>query len=123
MGPLDSFSSRVAMAYRLGLICEGDADALDLLRKIRNDCAHTMALFSIEAEPHRGRFVEFTKLTCQKDYLIFCIGGAICPQTAEDWLIMVCISHIVYMEATLETLEQISDKFATKTKQAPEYEI
>jgi DNA-binding MltR family transcriptional regulator len=114
LGPLDSFSSRVAMAYRLGLICESDADALDLLRKIRNDCAHTKTPFSLETEPHLGRFLEFTKLTCQKDYLFLCIGGVICPQTTEDWVIMVCICHIVYMEATLEKLEQTPDKFKTR---------
>ena len=92
MGPLDSFSSRVAMAYRLGLICEGDADALDFLRKIRNDCAHTTARFSLEAEPQLKRFLEFTKLTCQKDYLFLCIGGVICPQTTEDWLMIKAVS-------------------------------
>ena len=111
MGPLASFSSRVTMAYRLGLICEGDADALNYLRKLRNDCAHTMTAFSLEAEPYLGRFIEFTKLTCQKDYLFLCIGGVICPQSTEDWLIMVCICHVVYMEATLEKLEQTPDKF------------
>jgi hypothetical protein len=120
IGPLDSFSSRVAMAYRLGLICGGDADALDLLRKIRNDCAHTMTTFSLEAEPHLGRFLEFTKLTCQKDYLFLCIGGVICPQTTEDWVIMVCICHIVYMEATLEKLEQTPNKFVVAGKRVQE---
>jgi hypothetical protein len=123
LGPLGSFSSRIAMAYRLGLICEGDSEALDLLRKIRNDCAHAMTPFSLEAEPHLGRFVEFTKLTCQKDYLFLCMGGLICPQTAEDWAIMTCICHVVYMEATLANLEQVPDKFATNTKRAAEYEI
>lgn len=123
LGPLNSFSSRIAMAYRLGLICEGDSDALDLLRKIRNDCAHAMTPFSLEAEPYLGRFVEFTKLTCQKDYLFLCMGGVICPQTAEDWAIMTCICHVVYMEATLANLKQVPDKFATNTRRAPEYEI
>src|ERR1035441_6649240 len=109
LGPLDSFSSRIAMAYRLGLICEGDFDALDLLRKIRNDCAHAMTPFSLEAEPHLGRFAEFTALTCQKDNLFLCMGGVICPQTTEDWAIMTCICHVVYMEKTLGNLEQIPD--------------
>ena len=123
LGPLDSFSSRIAMAYRLGLICEGDADALDSLRKLRNDCAHAMTPFSLEAEPHLGRFVEFTKLTCQKDYLFLCIGGLMCPQTTEELAMMTCICHVVYMEATLANLEQTPDKFVTNTRRAPEYEI
>jgi hypothetical protein len=123
LGPLDSFSSRVAMAYRLGLICEGDADALDVLRKIRNDCAHSITPFSLEAEPHCGRFVQFAALTCQKDYLFLCMGGVICPQTTEDWAIMTCICHVVYMEATLANLEQIPDKFASNIRREPEYQI
>jgi DNA-binding MltR family transcriptional regulator len=94
LGPLDPFSSRIAMAYRLGLICGSDADALDLLRKLRNDCAHTTRQFSLEAEPHLGQFVEFTKLTCQKDDLFLCIGGVICPQTTEDWAMIICICHV-----------------------------
>jgi hypothetical protein len=117
MRPLGSFASRVDIAYRLGLIRESDADALDLLRKIRNDCAHTTTPFSIEVEPHSARFIEFTARTCEKDYLYLAIGGVICPKTTEDWFIMVCLSHIVYMEATLEKLEQTPNRFAVTGNQ------
>jgi hypothetical protein len=116
MQPLGSFAARVDIAYRLGLIRESDADALDLLRKIRNDCAHTTKPFSIEAEPHRARFIEFTARTCEKDYLYLAFGGVICPKTTEDWFIMICLSHIAYMEATLEKLEQTPNKFVVAGK-------
>jgi hypothetical protein len=115
MAPLASFSSHITMAYRLGLICERDASALDFLRNLRNDCAHTTKAFSLEEQPNLGRFVEFTTRTCQKDNLFLCIGGVICPRTTEDWLVMVCICHIVYMEATLEKLEQIPDRYFVPT--------
>lgn len=40
MGPLGSFASRIEMAYRVGLISKVTADCLDILRDMRNDCAH-----------------------------------------------------------------------------------
>ena len=37
--PLSCFAARIALAFRIGLISKDDADAFDVLRKIRNDCA------------------------------------------------------------------------------------
>jgi len=39
--PLQSFSSKIEMAFRIGIIVEGMAKALHIFRKIRNDCAHS----------------------------------------------------------------------------------
>lgn len=43
-GPLGTFSSRILILFRLGLIDRATFDFLNLLRKIRNDCAHKFPL-------------------------------------------------------------------------------
>lgn len=45
--PLATFSGKIAMAYRLGLIPPVVADMLDRIRKIRNDYAHDVAIRSL----------------------------------------------------------------------------
>ncbi len=39
-GPLGTFSSRITAAFALGLIAETEQKQLDLVRRIRNECAH-----------------------------------------------------------------------------------
>lgn len=48
--PLSTFSSRIKMTYRLGLIDKTFRDILDQVRKIRNECAHSVSL-NIEKAP------------------------------------------------------------------------
>lgn len=47
-GPLATFSSRIDMAYALGLIGKKALYDLNILRKIRNEFAHTAAPLSFE---------------------------------------------------------------------------
>ena len=51
-GALGSFSNRIEMAYRLGLIDRDFAYVLDRVRKSRNDMAHYIENFSLNASPH-----------------------------------------------------------------------
>jgi hypothetical protein len=53
--PLGSFSARIKVAYRLGLIGRQFAETLDLIRKIRNDFAHKVSERSLNKSPHRER--------------------------------------------------------------------
>jgi DNA-binding MltR family transcriptional regulator len=39
-GPISTFSAKINMAYRLGLIDNDFANLLHIIRKLRNDCAH-----------------------------------------------------------------------------------
>jgi len=41
-GPLASFSSKIDMAYSFGLITKSEAEDLHIIRKIRNECAHSI---------------------------------------------------------------------------------
>ena len=52
-GALGSFSNRIEMAYRLGLICTNFAYVLDRIRKSRNQMAHHIENFALENSPHK----------------------------------------------------------------------
>lgn len=52
-GPLSTFSSKILLAYRLGLISKYEYDYLNLIRKIRNSFAHDLTIDSFECEPIR----------------------------------------------------------------------
>jgi hypothetical protein len=58
--PLGSFSARIKMAERLGLIGRQFAGTLDLIRKIRNDFAHKVAERTLNKSPHRERIFQLS---------------------------------------------------------------
>lgn len=60
-GPLSTFSAKIIMAYRLGLIDDGMESVLQLIRKIRNDFAHATTLVSLSESSHRNRINEIGK--------------------------------------------------------------
>lgn len=48
--PLSTFSARIKAAYCLGLVSENEYNDLNLVRKIRNKCAHRLHDFSFDEE-------------------------------------------------------------------------
>ena len=63
--PLGSFSARIAAAFALGLILEPEYRECELIRKIRNDFAHTVKVsFDDSAVADRCRELSFSA----KDY-------------------------------------------------------
>lgn len=53
--PLSTFSAKIRMAYRLGLIDDVFAGQLHLFRKMRNEFAHEVAGCSLSHGPNRQR--------------------------------------------------------------------
>lgn len=53
--PISSFSARINVAYRLGLIDKQLANSLHLIRRIRNDFAHEAIGANLGAGSHRDR--------------------------------------------------------------------
>jgi hypothetical protein len=67
-GPLGTFSSRIKMCRRLGLIDPTFHSALEKLRSLRNASAH-LVLFDDTKSPVREHFAEFKKsMTSRKSY-------------------------------------------------------
>lgn len=111
--PLGSFAARIATAYRLGLVSRAEADAFDVLREIRNDCAHKIVAFRFEDSPYKEGIARFVELTCSDTSRAVFLGGLACPQTDEDCLIWCCITHIIYLHKTLEKITPAQDVFVT----------
>lgn len=61
-GALSSFSARISLCYRLGLIDSEFAKALHLVRKIRNEFAHEVNDAKLDVSPHKERIRELTKI-------------------------------------------------------------
>lgn len=53
--PLGTFSSKITIAHRLGLIDDEFCRALHLIRKIRNSFAHEISGISLDSGSHRDR--------------------------------------------------------------------
>jgi len=58
--PLSTFSSRINIGYRLGLISAEFAKALHLVRKIRNSFAHDASGVTLASGPHSDRIRTLT---------------------------------------------------------------
>jgi len=59
--PLGTFSAKIALAYRLQLIDAELQQAITVIRKIRNDFAHSMRPEHLANSPHRERVDELIK--------------------------------------------------------------
>jgi hypothetical protein len=59
--PLGTFSARIALAFRLGLIDDACEHALQMLRKIRNDFAHSVTRASLIESHHKNRVLELVR--------------------------------------------------------------
>ena len=61
--PLGTFSSRILLAYRLGLIDRDYESFLQTLRKLRNDAAHAVQHIDLSTSPHLDRIIYMQSLT------------------------------------------------------------
>jgi DNA-binding MltR family transcriptional regulator len=60
--PLATFSAKIRVAYRIGLIDITFVRALDLIRKTRNAFAHDIEDCTLTDEPHKSRVRELAEL-------------------------------------------------------------
>ncbi|HVL12338.1 MAG TPA: hypothetical protein VM529_07225 [Gemmata sp.] len=59
--PLATFSARIRVAYRLGLISADLAQSLDIIRTLRNVFAHKIKTGSLKTVPHKDRVAELIR--------------------------------------------------------------
>jgi len=59
--PLGTFSAKIALAYRLNLIDRHIEHSLQMVRKIRNDFAHSINKASLSESHHKSRVIELAK--------------------------------------------------------------
>ena len=109
--PLDSFSARISIAYRLGLISEHHADGLNAFRKLRNLCAHELTPLSLAAQPHNAFLKNFFSKMIDGDELWLHISRGACPKSEEQFLMTVGATYITHLELTATKIEPMSDTF------------
>jgi len=61
--PLGSFSAKIELSFRLGIISKSIRRQLMLFKSIRNDVAHRLSVASLEDETCRSRMIEILKTT------------------------------------------------------------
>ncbi len=61
--PLGSFSAKIELSFRLGIIRKPTRRQLMLFKSIRNDVAHRISVASFEDETCRSRMIEILKTT------------------------------------------------------------
>src|SRR5439155_15512980 len=59
--PLGTYSVKIALCYRLGLIDRDVEHALQLIRKIRNDFAHSITTANLSESAYRSRVLELER--------------------------------------------------------------
>ena len=111
--PLSCFAARIALAFRIGLISKDDADAFDVLRKIRNDCARKIFEFDLSKSPRSDQLKQLVTLTTRDSSREHAISALACPQTDEERLIHCCLVHIFYLHETTTRVAQCPDVFST----------
>lgn len=118
MGPLGSFASRIEMAYRVGLLSEPTANCLDILREIRNDCAHGLERFSLEDVKYSAKFDQFKKLSYTVSgmpkffELVKRVNDAHDPKSREPIILMLAMIHMLLLQSTRVNLRRVPDNFS-----------
>ncbi|HTD41106.1 MAG TPA: MltR family transcriptional regulator [Mucilaginibacter sp.] len=67
--PLSTFSARIKICYRLGIMNKDLFDILDKVRKVRNLCAHSIE-FNVQKSPVREHLLELRKCVQQRSSFI-----------------------------------------------------
>ena len=89
--PLGSFSAKIGLASRLGLIEPKFERALQIVRKLRNDFAHSIEKEILSVAPHKDRVYELVMLV-QADSLWSGVGESLGVQTVKEPFVNFCIS-------------------------------
>ena len=112
MGVLSTFAGRIEMAYRLGLISKDAADCYDILRNIRNDCAHKIQSYSFD-QSGKQAFIQFKSLSYRMSGIsnIFEYVERIGDKTSEDVFIVLLMIHAAFLEAHLVWIKESPDTF------------
>lgn len=60
--PLGTFSAKIRLAYRMKLIDKDFMSTLNILRKLRNQFAHTFQVQTLDQSPHKERIISLQNM-------------------------------------------------------------
>ncbi len=112
--PLSTFSAKIKLCYRLGLIDRELVWILNLIRKIRNDFAHAPAECNLDSGPNKNRVDELVR-----NYKVFTVFRGMkvyfpeCSESSVNFRVMLAmiIVHLetrISMTNTLKPIDMIS---------------
>ena len=125
MGPLDTASAKIALSYRLGLISKARANALDVLRELRNLCGHQVVPVSIDQPSIAGKVARFMELSCEAspfDIMTCIVAAGIAPAN-QKLFVYACLEHVLQLWGTIDMVVEVEDfhvPFATSFRK-PEH--
>ena len=107
--PIGSFGAKIRLAHRLGLIDDEFCSALDMLRKIRNDFAHSSDHKSLSDQEHSNRIDQLKTYTAQTplwDTLVAAASVFISSQHLVNFtaIVGVIVALMRYLESTLDPI-------------------
>jgi hypothetical protein len=117
MGLLGTFSARIEMAHRVGLISREAANCYDLLREIRNDCAHGQGQFTYTQGSNADKFRSFKEMSfkvsgMEKFFtLVEKVHVAEGGRVKDLQFMMLTMVHILMLQETLKHIKPIVDSF------------
>jgi hypothetical protein len=118
--PISTFSSRIKLCYRLGIIDNDLFKILDQTRKIRNICAHSIE-FDTKKEPIRNHIAEIKKILIIRDSFLLTkkrfFNDSFSGNINELQCILVTICVILEaIQATIKKTDGIKETLMISTK-------
>jgi hypothetical protein len=103
--PLGSFSAKISLSYRIGLIDSELEAAITIIRKIRNDFSHSMRPEHLGDSPHRERVNELVK-NLKTSPFYEAIYSGLAPHIAPAHFCAFCTGVAVVL-SSLRVLEKL----------------
>ncbi|WP_298623093.1 MltR family transcriptional regulator [uncultured Zoogloea sp.] len=98
-GPVGTFSSKIRVSFALGLISKETQQALDLLRKIRNEFAHLHQPMTFESETVKNRITAMLPSTADSN-------GTCRDQFVKKLLFLAAAIHLYQSHAYHRTIPE-----------------
>lgn len=105
-GSLATFSSRIKLAYCLGLISKLTMDDLNIIRRIRNDCGHNYETISLEDQIIKQRIYSLKSS-------LYAGNNKINPRKIFINNVFVILSEIQGRKADLNTVNELEKKYSS----------
>ncbi len=99
--PLGTFSAKISLAFRLGLLDTKVESSLQLVRRIRNDFAHSVGAASLADSSHSNRLRELTERCRENNSHYGTVFEKLSKHQGTDKLLLFCTA-LVLLIAVLE---------------------
>jgi hypothetical protein len=107
--PLSTFSAKITMAYRLSLIQNDCERALQLVRRIRNDFAHSHERLTLDQGASANRLLELKRLC--KEHGTFSVLERKFKDSAASPHLRVFAQSVAVLIIVLELIRMFSDPY------------